>query len=82
MFVLLKPKTLRRDSDDFGILEPIILPRKCYRHGTDEYHMSVSWMPFDTFEEAFAYLQDELDGDCRYYIFEWVGWEYGRLPKD
>ncbi|WP_427110919.1 hypothetical protein [Lysinibacillus xylanilyticus] len=82
MFVLLKPKTLRRDSDDFGILEPVILPRKCYLHGTDEYTMVPDWLPFATFDEAFAYLRDELASDPRYFIFEWVGTEYGRIPKE
>ena len=81
MFVLLKPRTLNGKSEYFGTLDAVVAPHKAYLHGTDEYVMSDSWMPFNTFDEAFAYLTEELNGDPRYFIFEWVGTEYGRLPS-
>lgn len=81
MFVLLKPATRIKTNEKFGTLDAVVAPRKAYKHGTDEHVMSDSWMPFETFDEAFAYLTEELNGDPRYFIFEWVGTEYGRLPN-
>lgn len=81
MFVLLAPRTRIKSHKDFGTLDAVVAPHKVYPYGTDEYVMSDTWMPFNTFDEAFAYLTEELNGDPRYFIFEWVGTEYGRLPS-
>lgn len=82
MYVVLKPKTFRRDSEDYGTLDAIVLPSTAVRFETGGVVETTSWMPFDTFDEAYAYLRDELAPDPRYFIFELVGTEYGRLPKE
>lgn len=81
MYVLLKPKTFWSNRQEFGTLDAIVAPTTSKLFGTDEYITSECWMPFKTFDEAYAYLTEELNGDPRYFIFEWVGTEHGRLPN-
>lgn len=79
MYIVIKPRTRYVRSEHFGTLDAVVAPHKTYLRDTDEYKMFDSWMPFDTFEDAYDYWRDELALDCRYFIFEWVGWEGGRL---
>lgn len=81
MYIVVKPRTRNVRSEHFGTLDAVVAPHKTYLRDTDEYKMFDSWMPFDTFDEAFAYLTDELNGDERYFIFEWVGTERGRISN-
>lgn len=81
MFVLLKPRTRNSKSEEFGTLDAIVTETSGVYANTGEPFKSNDWMPFNTFDEAFAYLTEELNGDPRYFIFEWVGTEYGRLPN-
>lgn len=82
MFVLAKPQTRIAKRKEYGTFDFIVLPSTVIRHETGEVVETTSWMPFKTFDEAFAYLRDELNGDSRYFIFEWVGTEYGRITKE
>lgn len=82
MYVLLKPKTFNARSEDYGTLDAIGAETSGVYANTGEPYRNNCWMPFKTFDEAFAYLRDELNGDSRYFIFEWVGTEYGRIPKE
>lgn len=81
MFVLLKPRTRNTKSEYYGTLDAVVTETSGVYANTGESYRNNCWMPFTTFDEAFAYLRDELHGDCRYFIFEWVGTEYGRLPE-
>ena len=81
MFVLLKPSTRNSRSEHFGTLDAVVTEVSGVYANTGEPYKHNDWMPFKTFDEAFAYLTDELNGDERYFIFEWVGWEHGRLPS-
>ena len=82
MYVLLKPRTRFIESEDYGTLDAIVTETSGVYANTGEPYRHNDWMPFKTFDEAYAYLRDELASDPRYFIFEWVGTEYGRLPKE
>lgn len=82
MFVLAKPQTRNAKRKEYGTFDFVVLPSTVIRSDTGEAVESKDWMPFKTFDEAFAYLRNELNGDSRYFIFEWVGTEYGRITKE
>lgn len=67
-YMLAKPRTRYVQGAEYGTLDVEVV--------------NGAWMSFKTFDEAFAYLRDELNGDSRYFIFEWVGTEYGRITKE
>ena len=81
MFVLLKPRTRNSKSEYFGTLDAVVTETSGVYANTGEPFTSNDWMPFNTFDEAYDYLTEKLNGDPRYFIFEWVGTEYGRLPS-
>lgn len=67
MYIVVKPRTRFVQGAEYGTLDAAVV--------------NGDWLPFKTFDEAFAYLTDELNGDSRYFIFEWVGTERGRIPN-
>lgn len=82
MYVLLKPRTRNSKSEDYGTLDAVVTETSGIYANTGEPYRNNCWMPFTTFDEAFTYLRDELSSDPRYFIFEWVGTEYGRISKE
>jgi len=66
-YMLAKPRTRFVQGAEYGTLDVAVVDG--------------DWLAFYTFEDAYAYWNDELALDSRYFIFEWVGWEGGRLPS-